>query len=137
CLTLICSSATCHLFRLSSMPRPPPRSTLFPYTRSSDLCTHTIIPDRIEAGTYAIAASAQGKEVIIDNVISLHIESLLAKLREMGVTIEESGEQLWIAPKDKLKSVDIKTLVYPGFPTDLQQPFTSLLTKAGQTGVVT
>lgn len=100
-------------------------------------CTHTIIPDRIEAGTYAIAASAQGKEVIIDNVISLHIESLLAKLREMGVTIEESGEQLWIAPKDKLKSVDIKTLVYPGFPTDLQQPFTSLLTKAGQTGVVT
>lgn len=99
-------------------------------------CTHTIIPDRIEAGTYAIAASAQGKEVIIDNVISRHIESLLAKLREMGVTIEESGEQLLIAPKGKLKSVDIKTLVYPGFPTDLQQPFTALLTKAEQTGVV-
>lgn len=100
-------------------------------------CRHTIIPDRIEAGTYAIAAAAQGKEVIIDNVISLHLESVLAKLREMGVIIEEQDEQLYIAPKRPLKSVDIKTLVYPGFPTDLQQPFTTLLTKAVNTGVVT
>src|SRR5690625_4926185 len=100
-------------------------------------CRHTIIPDRIEAGTYAIAAAAQGKEVIIDNVISQHLESLLAKLREMGVSIEENEEQLFIAPKNPLKSVDIKTLVYPGFPTDLQQPFTTLLTKAVNTGVVT
>jgi len=100
-------------------------------------CEHTIIPDRIEAGTYAIAASAQGKEVIIDNVISRHIESLLAKLREMDVSIEENDEQLLITPNNPLKSVDIKTLVYPGFPTDLQQPFTSLLTKADQTGVIT
>lgn len=100
-------------------------------------CKHTIIPDRIEAGTYAIAAAAQGKEVIIDNVIPQHLESLLAKLREMGVTVEENDEQLFIAPRDPLKSVDIKTLVYPGFPTDLQQPFTSLLTKAMNTGVVT
>src|SRR5690625_7224130 len=98
-------------------------------------CRHTIIPDRIEAGTYAIAAAAQGKEVIIDNVISQHLESLLAKLREMGVSIEENEEQLFIAPKNPLKSVDIKTLVYPGFPTDLQQPFTTLLTKAVNTGV--
>src|SRR5699024_5517506 len=100
-------------------------------------CRHTIIPDRIEAGTYAILAAAQGKEVIIDNVISEHMESLLAKLREMGVSVEEGDEQLLIVPKDYLKSVDIKTLVYPGFPTDLQQPFTSLLTKAKGTGVVT
>src|SRR5690625_3154674 len=100
-------------------------------------CRHTIIPDRIEAGTYAIAASAMGEEVIIDNVISQHLESLLAKLREMGVSIEENEEQLFIAPKNPLKSVDIKTLVYPGFPTDLQQPFTTLLTKAVNTGVVT
>lgn len=100
-------------------------------------CKHTIIPDRVEAGTYAIAAAAQGNEVIIDNVISQHLESLLAKLREMGVSIEESDEQLWIAPKHPLKSVDIKTLVYPGFPTDLQQPFTTLLTKAVNTGVIT
>src|SRR5699024_1096838 len=89
-------------------------------------CRHTIIPVRIEAGTYAIAAAAQGKEVIIDNVISQHLESLLAKLREMGVSIEENEEQLFNAPKNPLKSVDIKTLVYPGFPTDLQQPYTTL-----------
>ncbi|HLQ71209.1 MAG TPA: UDP-N-acetylglucosamine 1-carboxyvinyltransferase [Bacillota bacterium] len=100
-------------------------------------CRHTIIPDRIEAGTYAIAAAAAGGEVIIDNVISKHLESLLAKLREMGVTIKENDEQLLIAPKNPLESVDIKTLVHPGFPTDLQQPFTSLLTKAVNTGVVT
>ncbi|WP_067728487.1 UDP-N-acetylglucosamine 1-carboxyvinyltransferase [Oceanobacillus damuensis] len=100
-------------------------------------CKHTIIPDRIEAGTYAIAAAAQGKEVIIDNVISQHLESLIAKLREMNVTVEESDEQLYIARKGPLKSVDVKTLVYPGFATDLQQPFTSLLTKATGTGVIT
>src|SRR5699024_9103806 len=100
-------------------------------------CRHTIIPDRIEAGTYAISAAAAGGEVIIDNVISKHLESLLAKLREMGVTIKENDEQLLIAPKNPLESVDIKTLVHPGFPTDLQQPFTSLLTKAVNTGVVT
>lgn len=100
-------------------------------------CTHTIIPDRIEAGTYAITAAAQGEEVIIDNVIPEHIESLIAKLREMGVTVEESDEALLIKPNSKLESVDIKTLVYPGFPTDLQQPFTSLLTKAEDTGVIT
>ncbi|MFD1852197.1 UDP-N-acetylglucosamine 1-carboxyvinyltransferase [Oceanobacillus bengalensis] len=100
-------------------------------------CRHTIIPDRIEAGTYAIAAAAMGKEVVLDNVITRHIESLLAKLREMGVRLEEKDDQLLIAPRGPLKSVDIKTLVYPGFPTDLQQPFTSLLTKADSTGVIT
>ncbi|WP_100009870.1 UDP-N-acetylglucosamine 1-carboxyvinyltransferase [Lentibacillus sediminis] len=100
-------------------------------------CNHTIIPDRIEAGTYSIAAAAQGEQVLIDNVIPQHLESVLAKLREMGVSIEESDEQLLITPGKQLKSVDIKTLVYPGFPTDLQQPFTTLLTKAVNTGVVT
>src|SRR5690625_2376224 len=100
-------------------------------------CQHTIIPDRIEAGTYTIAAAAMGNEVIIDNVIPQHLESLLAKLREMGVGIEEENEQLLVKPEKRLKSVDIKTLVYPGFPTDLQQPFTSLLTKAKNTGVIT
>ncbi|MCZ0703645.1 UDP-N-acetylglucosamine 1-carboxyvinyltransferase [Natronobacillus azotifigens] len=100
-------------------------------------CMHTIIPDRIEAGTYTIMAAAQGEKVLIDNVIPQHLESLLAKLREMGVNIEEGEEQLLITPSKKLTSVDIKTLVYPGFPTDLQQPLTSLLTKAEGTAVVT
>lgn len=100
-------------------------------------CRHTIIPDRIEAGTYMILAAAQGKEMIIDNVIPEHLESLLAKLREMGVSIDQNDEQLRIVPGKALKSVDIKTLVYPGFPTDLQQPFTTLLTKATGSSVVT
>ncbi|SFM16849.1 UDP-N-acetylglucosamine 1-carboxyvinyltransferase [Gracilibacillus orientalis] len=100
-------------------------------------CMHTIIPDRIEAGTYTIMAAAQGEKVLIDNVIPQHLEPLLAKLREMGVHIEEGEEQLLIHRGTGLKSVDIKTLVHPGFPTDLQQPFTALLTKAEGTGVVT
>ncbi|HLQ96105.1 MAG TPA: UDP-N-acetylglucosamine 1-carboxyvinyltransferase [Pseudogracilibacillus sp.] len=100
-------------------------------------CLHTIIPDRIEAGTYIIAAAAQGKKVLIDNVIPEHLESLLAKLREMGVGIESKDDQLLITSREKLNSVDIKTLVYPGFPTDLQQPFTSLLTKTTGASVIT
>ncbi|GAB4074823.1 UDP-N-acetylglucosamine 1-carboxyvinyltransferase [Barrientosiimonas marina] len=100
-------------------------------------CQHTIIPDRIEAGTYAIAAAAQGQNVTIDNVISEHVEPVMAKLEEMGVTVEHNDEQLHISPRESLKNVDLKTLVYPGFPTDLQQPFTSLLTGAHGTGVVT
>src|SRR5690625_4128569 len=100
-------------------------------------CKHTIIPDRIEAGTYAICAAACGKEVLIDNVIPEHLESLLAKLREMGVSIEQSNEQLLIKSSNTLKSVDVKTLVYPGFPTDLQQPFSTLLTQANGTSIIT
>ncbi|MFD1064516.1 UDP-N-acetylglucosamine 1-carboxyvinyltransferase [Oceanobacillus locisalsi] len=99
-------------------------------------CTHTIIPDRIEAGTYAIAAAAMGKEVVIDNVIPQHMESLIAKLREMNIDIESHNDQLYVARSNPLNSVDIKTLVYPGFPTDLQQPFTTLLTQAGHSGVI-
>jgi UDP-N-acetylglucosamine 1-carboxyvinyltransferase len=100
-------------------------------------CRHSIIPDRIEAGTYMIIGAAMGKEVIIDNVIPQHLEAVIAKLREMGVRVETSDDQILVATNDKLRAVDIKTLVYPGFPTDLQQPFTSLLTKAHGTSVVT
>ncbi|MGD6816510.1 UDP-N-acetylglucosamine 1-carboxyvinyltransferase [Metabacillus sp. 84] len=101
-------------------------------------CRHTIIPDRIEAGTYMIIGAAAGKEMLVDNVIPLHMESLIAKLRETGVHIETSNDQIWIVGGQKeLKPVDVKTLVYPGFPTDLQQPFTSFLTKANGTSVVT
>src|SRR5690625_4623019 len=69
-------------------------------------CTHTINPDRIEAGTYAIAAAAQGKEVIIDNVIPQHLEPVIAKLREMGVDVEEGEESLRIRKSDNLSPVD-------------------------------
>ncbi|MBP3952767.1 UDP-N-acetylglucosamine 1-carboxyvinyltransferase [Bacillus suaedae] len=100
-------------------------------------CRHSIIPDRIEAGTYMILAAAMGQKVVIDNIIPYHVESLIAKLREMGVVIEESDDQLLIHSTAVKKGVDIKTLVYPGFPTDLQQPFTSLLTQAEGTSIVT
>lgn len=100
-------------------------------------CRHTIIPDRIEAGTYLIIGAAAGEQVLIDNVIPQHLESLIAKLREMGVQIETNNEQVLISRAKQFKAVDIKTLVYPGFPTDLQQPFTSLLTQSEGTGIVT
>ncbi|TMU84013.1 UDP-N-acetylglucosamine 1-carboxyvinyltransferase [Bacillus sp. BHET2] len=100
-------------------------------------CRHTIIPDRIEAGTFMILAAAAGKGVLVDNVIPLHMESVIAKLREMGVPVETNDDQIYIGRADKLKSVDVKTLVYPGFPTDLQQPFTSLLNRAEGSAVVT
>lgn len=100
-------------------------------------CRHTIIPDRIEAGTFMILAAAVGNGIVIDNVIPQHLESVTAKLRESGVHIEIGDDQIFVAPGKDLKAVDIKTLVYPGFPTDLQQPFTALLTKAANTSIVT
>ncbi|MGM7634757.1 UDP-N-acetylglucosamine 1-carboxyvinyltransferase [Bacillus sp. Hm123] len=100
-------------------------------------CRHTIIPDRIEAGTFMILAAAVGGGLVIDNVIPLHLESLTAKLREMNIPIEMADDKIFVGKADRLKAVDIKTLVYPGFPTDLQQPFTSLLTKAEGSAVVT
>jgi UDP-N-acetylglucosamine 1-carboxyvinyltransferase len=100
-------------------------------------CRHTIIPDRIEAGTFMIMAASVGEGILIDNVIPQHLESLIAKLREMGVSVETRDDQVFISPGASLKSVDIKTLVYPGFATDLQQPFTTLLTKATGSSVVT
>ncbi|MCM2675984.1 UDP-N-acetylglucosamine 1-carboxyvinyltransferase [Alkalicoccobacillus plakortidis] len=100
-------------------------------------CRHTIIPDRIEAGTYMILAAAIGQKVVVDNIIPYHVESLIAKLREMGVSVEERDDQVLIENHKPKTGVDIKTLVYPGFPTDLQQPFTTLLTQATGTSIVT
>ncbi|KMY55686.1 MULTISPECIES: UDP-N-acetylglucosamine 1-carboxyvinyltransferase [Bacillaceae] len=102
-----------------------------------DGCRHTIIPDRIEAGTFMILAAAAGDGIVIDNVIPLHLESLTAKLREMNVPVEIGDDKIFVGKAEKLKAVDVKTLVYPGFPTDLQQPFTSLLTKAEGSSIVT
>lgn len=100
-------------------------------------CRHTIIPDRIEAGTYMILGAAMGEGVKIDNVIPFHLESVIAKLREAGVPIEIGDEHVYIGKSEKFNAVDIKTLVYPGFPTDLQQPFTTLLTQAEGTSIIT
>ncbi|MCC5909419.1 MAG: UDP-N-acetylglucosamine 1-carboxyvinyltransferase [Clostridiaceae bacterium] len=100
-------------------------------------CQHAVIPDQIEAGTYMIAAAATGGDVIVNNVIPKHLEAVTAKLREMGVKITEEGDALHVVASHPLKNVNIKTLVYPGFPTDLQQPMSSLLTVAKGTGIVT
>ena len=93
-------------------------------------CTHEIIPDRIEAGTFIIMAAAAAEEVTIENIIPQHLESLLSKLEEMGVKIDYSLDKVTIRRTEHLKPVDIKTLSYPGFATDLQQPLTPLLTQA-------
>ncbi|PAF28203.1 MULTISPECIES: UDP-N-acetylglucosamine 1-carboxyvinyltransferase [Paenibacillus] len=96
-------------------------------------CRHSIIPDRIQAGTYMIAAAATRGNVLIDNVIPKHLEALTAKLLEMGVGIEELDESIRVIGQPSYSHVDVKALVYPGFPTDLQSPMTSVLTQA--TGV--
>ena len=98
---------------------------------------HTIIPDRIEAGTFMIMAAVAGDGVTIDNVIPFHVEALTAKLREMGVNVVEGAEQIFIPKSKNLQAVDVKTLVYPGFPTDLQQPFSVLLTQAIGSSIIT
>ena len=98
---------------------------------------HAIIPDRIEAGTYMCAAAAMGEEVYIENIIPLHLEPLIAKLKEMGTEIELGEDSILIKGKDEYKPVDIQTSVYPGFATDLQQPFTPLLLKANGQSKIT
>lgn len=99
--------------------------------------THTIIPDRIEAATFLIMAAAIGNGVMIDNVIPLHLDSVIAKLREMGVEIEEDEESIFIPKQGELSAVDVKTLVYPGFPTDVQQPLSVLMTQVKGASKVT
>ena len=94
-------------------------------------CFHEVIPDRIEAGTYLIIGALCGKNFKVDNMIPEHIDSLISKLEEMGVNLEIGSDYVTIKDENKnLKATNIKTAVYPGFPTDLQQPFTILLTQA-------
>lgn len=91
---------------------------------------HEIIPDRIEAGTFLVIAAAAGEKVIIQNIIPQHLEALISKLKEMGVQMEVVGDSIVVYGGVDLKAVDIKTQIYPGFATDLQQPLTTLLTQA-------
>lgn len=95
-----------------------------------------VIPDRIEAGTYMILASLIGKNVKIENIIPEHNEALINKLKEMGVNIELGRDYAIIKKCDNLKPVNIKTLVYPGFVTDLQQIMTAMLTQANGISIV-
>ena len=90
-------------------------------------CNYSVIPDQIEAGTFMIAAAACGGEVTINNVIPKHLESISAKLIEMGAEVHEGGDSVTVKAQGRLKGVNIKTLPYPGFPTDVQQPMNALL----------
>lgn len=100
--------------------------------------SHTVIPDRIEAGTYLSIAAAMGEDVVVENVIVEHIDSLIAKFKEMGVPMEIGEDSIRITSHNgKLKPVSIKTQPYPGFATDLQQPMTPLLLLAdGESTIV-
>lgn len=96
---------------------------------------HPIIPDRIEAGTFMVAAAITHGDVIIDNVISNHIKPVIAKLREAGCTVIENGDSVRVIGNENLRPIDIKTLPYPGFPTDMQAQFMALMTMLNGTSV--
>lgn len=98
---------------------------------------HSIIPDRIEAGTFMVAAAATGGEVTVRNVIPRHLEAVTAKLRESGVTIVEGDDWIQVQGPERGKAVDVKTFPYPGFPTDLQQPLASYLATCSGTSIIT
>lgn len=100
-------------------------------------CTHAIIPDEIEASTYLIAATATGGDVVVENLIPRHLEPVIAKLAEAGAVLEEGGDWVRVRGPRRCSAVHVKTQPYPGFPTDAQQPMTSLLTTALGTSTVT
>ncbi len=93
-------------------------------------CFHEVVPDYIETGTYMILASLIGDDMTITNVIPDHVESLISKLEDIGVPMQIGIDFIKIKAPEKLKQTNIKTQVYPGFPTDLQQPIATLLTQA-------
>jgi UDP-N-acetylglucosamine 1-carboxyvinyltransferase len=99
--------------------------------------TYTIIPDQIEAGTFMVAVAAAGGDVTVKNVIPKHLECISAKLREMGVTIDEMGDSVRVRRTGPLQPTNVKTLPYPGFPTDMQPQISTALTLAEGTSVVT
>nr|WP_300006050.1 UDP-N-acetylglucosamine 1-carboxyvinyltransferase [Tissierella sp.] len=99
-------------------------------------CTHQIIPDRIEAGTFLVAAAITGGDVLVENVIASHIKPVIAKLREAGAEVIEDGENIRVIGNKNLQPIDVKTLPYPGFPTDMQAQFMAMLTLCKGTSVV-
>ena len=98
---------------------------------------YQVIPDRIEAGTYMCIAAACGENVILNNIVPKHVETLTAKFSELGVNVDVRDERIRINNNAPYQFVDIKTLVYPGFATDLQQPITPLLFMANGPSFVT
>jgi UDP-N-acetylglucosamine 1-carboxyvinyltransferase len=98
---------------------------------------HSIIPDRIEAGTFMVAAAITRGNVLVKGAVPEHLSSLIAKLKEMGVTVIEEDEGIRVIGPEKLKPVDVKTMPHPGFPTDMQSQMMALLLCAEGTSVIT
>ena len=92
-------------------------------------CFHEVIPDRIEAGTYLIIGALLGNNLKINNIIPSHLEALTSKLKEAGVKMKINSDNIIVSKSDNLRAIDIETLVFPGFPTDLQQPMIPFLTQ--------
>lgn len=99
--------------------------------------SYSIIPDQIEAGTYMVAAAATGGEVLVKNVIPKHLECISAKLRETGTIVQEYEDSVLVKGNGHLRKANIKTLPYPGFPTDMQPQITTVLALASGTSTVT
>ncbi len=97
---------------------------------------HTVIPDRIEAGTYMVAAAATGGDIFIENILLEHTKPLCAKLREAGVAVYEENDGVRVTGAGEIKPIDVKTLPYPGFPTDMQAQVMAMLTVARGTSVI-
>ncbi len=95
-----------------------------------------VIPDRIEAGTYLILGALLGKDLIVENIIEEHLTALISKLEDMGVKMQKNDNYIQITAKKSYKPINIKTLPYPGFPTDLAQPMTTLLTQCWGTSII-
>ena len=98
--------------------------------------SYNIMPDRIEAGTILCAVAATGGNVTLDNVMPEHLTAVINKLEETGCKIEINNKKITLNAPKKLKSIDIKTMTYPGFPTDLQQIFATMLVKASGTSII-
>ncbi|MBE3582831.1 MAG: UDP-N-acetylglucosamine 1-carboxyvinyltransferase [Limnochordaceae bacterium] len=97
---------------------------------------HTVIPDRIEAGTWLLAAAATRGEVQVENVIAKHLEPVIAKMIETGALVEAREESIWVRGPERPRAVQVTTMPYPGFPTDLQPQFTAYLLRAVGTSVI-
>lgn len=99
--------------------------------------THTVIPDRIEAGTFMVAGAITGGNILVENVIIDHVKPVIAKLMEMGIPVYEENNGIRIIGSPEYKAVDIKTMPYPGFPTDMQAQMMALMTVARGTSIIT
>ncbi len=99
-------------------------------------CDYSVIPDQIEAGTYMAAVAACGGDVLVRNVVPKHLESIIAKLEEAGVTVEENDDSVRVIADKPLNKVNVKTMPHPGFPTDMQPQMAAALTLAQGTSIV-